>query len=81
MLLCHPIQDGQGAATSWGCLCVPGLLHPLGSWRVLLFQAGAWCSVTAQAGALAWKQVLQEPVHSPGVARVVAQAPSPDDGH
>lgn len=62
----------RSSASSWELTCassVPGRGR------------GAQCSVTVQAGALAWLEVLQEPVHTPGLPGVVAQVPSPGDGH
>lgn len=90
VLLCHPMPDGQGTATSWGCLCPRSSSS---SWELVCVSSvlgrswGFQCCVTVQAGALAWQHVLQEVVHSLGVARVcwglarvVAQASSPGNG-
>lgn len=73
VLLCYPIQDGQGIVTSWGCLCVPGLLCSLGSWRVLLL---------SQAGAGAPGALLQcRRVHCPGSSWSPARgSPGPAGG-
>lgn len=88
VLLCYPIQDGQGIVTSWGVSLCPR--SSVFSWELVCASSvpgrgrGSRGSVTVQTGALSWQQLE----HSPrlaracwGISEALARAPSLGERH